>query len=166
MQKLKNTILASCIVSLVILCNNINAAERLELTLGGGGSSKPSFDQTSFGVNLGLGLNVTRHLELGVRQGLQFVDSGSSALRGSTGLATDWNLHPFKQLTPFVGAVGTVIYGGTSAFSVGPEAGVKLGLTKDSFLFAAGEYRFKVDTLRGPPVKDSVLYRVGIGLKF
>lgn len=163
--------LASCRGLIVLLSIGFGLSAlgdpgRVELTLGGGGSSGTSFNNTALGLNLGVGVNVTHHLELGVRQDLQFTDTGGAALHGTTGLAADYNVPLFGGFTPFVGVVGSVSYGGTSTFGVGPEVGVKFNLTKDTFLFAVGEYRFKVDSLHGPPVKDSVVYRVGIGLKF
>lgn len=168
MLKLKNKTLASWLISLVILSgigNVLGDSNKFELTLGGGGNSGTAFDNTAVGLNLGLGVNVTRHLELGVRQDVLFSDVGTSAFRGATSLAADWNLFS-SWLTPFVGVVGTFSYGGVNAFGFGPEAGLKLKLTKDTFVFVAGEYKFKVDTFSGPPLKDGVVYRAGIGLKF
>ncbi len=170
MQKNKNKSLASRIIGLVITfgleLTVLGDPGKYELTLGGGGSSTTSFESNVIGVNLGVGVNVTDHLELGVRQDLQFTDSGGAALHATTGLAADWNLHLFKRVVPFVGVVGSISYGGQSALGFGPEVGLKFKLTKDTFLFGVSEYKFKLDTLNGPPVKDSVGYKFGIGLKF
>lgn len=121
-------------------------ADLFEFTLAGAGSSDPDFEATQFSGDAGLGV-VLGGFIIGGRQTITYagspVDTVDDLWGGSTRGFVDWQLK-IGPVAPFFGAMGGVVYGDlvTDQFIAGPEAGLKLYVHDDTFIFFRGEYQF------------------------
>ena len=138
-----------------------------EMTLGGGGNSEKDFDNTSFGLNLGVGYYFSPPFEVSLRQAF---NHGGDTWNGSTALAADWHFN-LDKFRPFVGANLGWIYGKgmDESFAMGPEAGVKYYVLDKTFIYGMVEYLFLANGTRD--VKDNfnngtLRYSLGIGFNF
>lgn len=86
---------------------------------------------------------------------------------GSTELFADYNLSLCKAATLFGGVNASVYYGeGLSPlWYAGPEAGLKVNLSKDVYLYGRVNYDFQLDERKNSD-NDQFRYGVGIGVRF
>lgn len=145
-----------------------------ELTLSGTGGSKSSMDAAHFGILGGLGWFYTDELELGVRQGVNYVDLPSTSdnrLNGSTRGFADYHFAVSERARPFVGASLGYTYGGgvhDSPFG-GVEAGLKYYVRPKTFIMGAVEYQYFFTNLGHIDdgfKEGAFVYTLGIGYHF
>ena len=143
-----------------------------EFTLGGSGSSDKDFDTGSASVNASIGYFLTEGLELSLRQGATFADSGdgSDFWNGSTRGALDYHFD-LDRFRPFVGGNFGGFYGDsvTETWAAGLEAGLKFYVKPQTFIFAMGEYQwlFKDSENADDNFDDGrFLYSLGLGFNF
>jgi hypothetical protein len=139
------------------------------LSVGGSGTTSVDTSNTSFGANVGVSyeglFNVP--LEVGVRQGINYSDVDGSTVGGSTGVALDLNFYASKRLAVFGGVATDVRYadGVNLAWFAGPEAGVKVYLFQEVFVFGRVNYDLRVNERDGD-TEDAWRYTVGMAVKF
>lgn len=116
-----------------------------ELTLQGNGTSSVDFDTTDAAVEGGLAYFVTKNLELGVRQGVSWMnlENADDIWNGSTRLFVDYSFD-LKRFRPFFGVSTGYLYGDSTddSWIAGPEAGVKYYVFPKAFLYLLCEYNF------------------------
>ncbi|MDB5295686.1 MAG: hypothetical protein JWO31_1669 [Phycisphaerales bacterium] len=146
-----------------------------ELTLGGGASNGPDFNGFSASVNGSIGYYFTESLEVGLRQSVTYTDVNTTGgqLSGSTRVALDLHfpLGDKGQIVPFVGANIGYVYGDAvnDTFEAAPEAGVKLYLNSNTFVFILAEYQFFFDHANEASdsfSNGSFVYTMGLGFRF
>ena len=144
-----------------------------EFTLSGSGTSDRSVNFGGGGADAGLGFYITEMLEIGVRQSVTYSkpsdDSGSNwggSTRGFFDVVFD-----LKAFRPFVGASLGYVYGDDTndTWAAGLEAGVKIYVKPQTFLFGSIEYLWFFDS--GSAADDNFddgrfAYTVGIGFNF
>lgn len=143
-----------------------------EATLSGTGTNDNDFEDGSFGVTGGYGYYWTDNVQLGVRQSVNWVNSGdSNSVNGSTRFAIDYLFNAGGRLRPFIGANIGAIYGGnvTDTGTIGPEAGLKYFVNNTTFVLAQTEYRYHFDS--GDDIADdfddgSFVHTLGLGFTF
>ncbi len=139
--------------------------------LAGTGANDKGFDNGSFGLSASLGRYMTDHLELSVRQALNWAQvNNNSSSSASTRLAADYNF-PLGRWELFLGANIGYIYGGAvnNTGIAGPEAGVKYYLKPDTYAYLQTEWQYYFNS--GNALTDnfsdgSYAHIVGIGLTF
>ena len=143
-----------------------------ELTLGGSGSNDKNFDVGSGSIDGSIGYFLTDGLELSVRQGVIFADTGDGTdfWNGTTRGAVDYHFN-LDRVRPFVGANFGGFYGDTitDTWAAGLEAGFKFYVKAQTFIFAMGEYQwlFKDSSNADDNFDDGrFLYSLGIGFNF
>jgi hypothetical protein len=141
-----------------------------EITLNGSGTSDEDFDDTQFAIEGSFAKFLTRGWQVGVRQGVGFVDRGDDDWNGSTRLFTDYNFD-LNRLQPFLGLNFGYLYGDgvNNSWIVGPEGGLKYFLLPDSFLFASMEYNITFDDASdiSEAYDDGrIVYGLGLGIRF
>lgn len=116
-----------------------------ELTLQGSGTSDDEVDNTTFSIETSLGYFFTRNLELGLRQGIGYLDveDGDDQVDGSTRLFVDYHFD-YWQMQPFLGVNLGYLYGDgvVDSWIAGPEVGLKIFVLSSTFLYALMEYNF------------------------
>ena len=150
-----------------------------ELTLGGGASNSVDFDGFSANLNASLGYFFTDTLEVAVRQTIAYSDvqadptGDSSAWNASTRVALDLHfpMGDRGQIMPFIGANIGFIYGESvnDTWIAGPEAGVKVFLDEQTFVFILAEYQFffdEADEADDAFDDGAFVYSVGLGFRF
>jgi hypothetical protein len=118
---------------------------RWEFTLGGSGGSDRNLDSGSFGGTTQIGYFFNDNIEGVLRQSVDFAkgseDSRSNTV-AATRLALDYHFD-LGRIAPFVGVNFGGLYGDgvEEQFVAGPEAGFKIFLRPQTFLFLLGEYQ-------------------------
>ena len=143
-----------------------------ELTLSGAGSNDKDFDTGGFNVQANLGYYIIDSLELSLRQGVGYVNTGDDdAFTGSTRIAIDYHFD-LDRWQPFIGANIGYLYGSDDyeeSFIAGPEAGVKYFVNDTTFIFGTVGYDFLFeDTDDADDAIDDgqFVYGLGIGFKW
>ena len=96
-----------------------------ELTLSGEGRHGPDLNGTDFGVNFSLGYFLTKELELGVRQSVNYADdTGPGAALGTAPPASALDYHfDLGRWQPYIGANIGFRYGDVhNTFEAGPRS--------------------------------------------
>ena len=151
-------------------------AQPWEITLGLGATHGPDLDGFNASGNVSIGYFLTNDLELSVRQNLSYSDTGftaggGSAWDGSTRLALDWHftMGDKGQIRPFIGANVGYVYGETinDTFEAAPEAGVKVMIGSNAFIYIMVEYQFFFDQGSDTDVLSDgqFLYSAGVGFR-
>lgn len=136
-----------------------------EFTLAGGGTSDNEISNTSFGLNATIGYYIADRWNIDLRQGLSYTESPSHVI-GTTGVATDFSLFKIGPVSPFIGANAQVKYGsGDADVAVGPEAGLRIFLTSQTFIYGRVGYEFDLTNRHGSD-GDWLAYTLGIGVDF
>jgi hypothetical protein len=144
-----------------------------EFTLSGTGASDRGLDNGSFGVTGSYGWFLSRDLEIGVRQSINWssVENGRDQLNGATRGALDYHFNVTDRFRPFIGANLGVIYGRNvnETGVAGPEAGVKYYLNSSTFILGMMEYQYLFDD--GDEIDNNFdngafAYTLGLGLNF
>jgi len=152
-------------------------AQPYEITLGLGASHGPDLNGFNASGNVSIGYFVTNDLELSVRQTLQYTDvgqsgGGGSSWDGSTRLALDWHftMGDRGQVRPFIGANIGYVYGENvnDTWEAAPEAGVKVMVGANAFIYIMVEYQFFFDTGASTQAfsDGQFLYSAGVGFRF
>lgn len=147
------------------------AAETWELLISGSGSSDNDFDAGGFGVNVQVGYFILDGLELALRQGITFADSGSeSSWAGTTRVAVDYHFN-LDRWQPFIGAQIGYVYGEDvhDTWQAGPEAGVKYFIKEEAFIYGLVEYQFFFDDAGDADSAfddGQFVYTLGVGFTF
>jgi hypothetical protein len=142
-----------------------------ELTLSGEGRHGPDLNGTDFGVNFTLGYFLTKELEVGVRQSVNYADDTGpgSAWDGTTGVALDYHFD-LGRWQPFIGANFGFRYGDVhNTFEAGPEGGVKYFVNATTFVQLGVQYEFffDKDSRAGSAFSDGqFVYALGVGFKW
>lgn len=142
-----------------------------EFTVGGSGVNDEDFENGFASVAGYVGTYITDHLLVGVRQSLNYVDSGpSDDWVGSTRAALDFHFTD-SNLRPFVGANFGLVYGESvdETFAAAPEAGLKWYLKDETFLMALVEYQFffeEADDADEGFEDGNFVYTLAIGMSF
>ncbi len=171
LQKLFAVVACATLFALPSLSFAEFEAGNIELTLAGNAANGPDFDGFSAGASASIGYFVTKELELGLRQSINYTDVGvGSALNGSTRVAADYNFD-LGQVVPFVGVNIGFVYGDAvnDTWEAAPEGGVKIFLNKTTFIMIMAEYQFFFD--QGSNASQAFsdgqfIYTVGLGVKF
>jgi len=143
-----------------------------EITLSGSGSSDNDYDSTNLGVTGSLGFYPTETWLLGVRQGVNFVDTENdgSAVNGRTLGFADYHFD-LGRLRPFLGVAAGALYGEgvKDSLAAGPEGGLKYYADENTFVFGQVEYQVLFDEV---PDFDEAFddgafaYTLGIGFNY
>ncbi len=140
-----------------------------EITIQGSGTSDDSVDNTILSTEFSVGYFFTSNLELGVRQGIGFVDiEGSDDIwDASTRAFLDYHFNA-QRVQPFLGLNFGYLYGDNvnETWIAGPEAGLKIFMTDRSFLYALIEYNFTfedVDEADEAFEDGRFVYALGVG---
>jgi hypothetical protein len=144
-----------------------------ELTLGGSGANSQDFDGATASAQGSLGYFLSDPWELGVRQSLGYSDIGAvdgSSWAGSTRVFTDWHFD-LDRFQPFIGANLGYVYGDNvnDTWEAAPEAGLKMFVGPDAFVFGMVEYQFFVRNGGGVSAgfnNGQFVYSLGIGFRF
>ena len=143
-----------------------------ELTLAGSGSSDNDFDSTNLGATGSYGFYPSENWLLGVRQGVNFVDTknNGSDLNGRTLGFADYVID-LDRLRPYLGLSAGAIYGEgvKDSFAAGPEGGVKYYADENTFVFAQVEYQVLFENVSDvdDALDDGAFnYTLGVGFNF
>ncbi len=142
-------------------------AKLWSFTLTGVGATAVNGNATTFATEVGLSrlTRIVVPVDLGVRQDIGYASVGSK-FTTSTEVFTDVQLTAFNRFSIFAGPNVRYAYGDqTAKITVGPEAGVKVGLAKNVYSYGRANYDF---VLNGNKLTatDTIRYTVGIGIKF
>jgi hypothetical protein len=117
-----------------------------EFSLSGTGSNDREFDNGSFGVTGDYGYYLSRNLEIGARQSVNWaaIANADDTINASTRFAVDYHFDVAERWRPFVGLNVGAIYGdGVSDTGIaGPEIGVKYYVNPTTFIMLRSEYQF------------------------
>ncbi|MDN5869735.1 MAG: hypothetical protein L0H73_03285 [Nitrococcus sp.] len=145
-----------------------------EILLSGTGNSTDDLDGFNFGLQGQLGWYYTRHLELGVRQGVNYADvpnTGDNIWNGSTRGFLDYHFIATERAWPFIGGSLGYAYGESrndSGFA-GLETGLKYYVQPNTFIVGMAEYQYFFDNLSNldDAFDDGAfVYTLGIGYLF
>jgi hypothetical protein len=143
-----------------------------ELTLQGSGTSDHDVDNTTASVEGSIGYFFNEHLELGLRQGVGYLDveGGDDLWAGSTRGFLDVHFD-LSRVQPFLGVNFGYLYGDrvNDTFIAGPEGGIKVFLTNTAFLFGSVEYNFTfedADEADDAFDKGRFVYGLGLGIRW
>lgn len=141
-----------------------------EFSLFGTGANDEDFEVGTAGGGATLGYYLGDVVQLSLRQNVSFADFGDSVWNGSTRLAIDFHI-PLGPVRPFVGGNVGIVYGDTidETGAAAPEAGVKVYVKEDVFLFAIGEYQFffdDTDNIDDGFEDGNFVYSLGVGFNF
>jgi hypothetical protein len=145
-----------------------------EVTLSGTGASPSRFNGFEAGANGSIGYFFNDSLEASIRQSINYTDIGGPvAFNGSTRLAGDIHL-PLgdqNQFLPFIGANIGYDYGKglSDTWEAAPEAGIKVFVSNDVFLFGEVEYQFFFRNGGGVNngfKNGEFVYSLGVGFRF
>lgn len=142
-----------------------------ELTISGAGRHGPDLNGTDFGVNFSLGYFLTKELELGVRQSVNYADDNGpgASWDGTTDLALDYYFD-LGRWQPYIGANVGFRYGDVhNTFEAGPEAGVKYFVNATTFIQVGVQYEFFFDRDSNASSAFSdgqFVYGLGVGFKW
>ena len=175
---LKKTILL-CVVICIITTSTVWGVQETPqfkqgdrtLTLGGSGNSNKEFESTVLSVNVGFSYFVRDQIAAALRQEINFADPGNNQVwNGSTRVAADyhWDLNTVK---PFLGANIGYLYGDNvkEQFIAGPETGIKVFLSANTFVFVNAEYQilFKnADQINNQFDDGRFVYALGLGFRW
>jgi len=142
-----------------------------EFTLGGNGASNRDFDDSLGGLNFSYGWYTTPTLLLSVRQSLNYSNpsNGSQVWNGSTRVAVDQHLTAYGRVRPFIGVNAGGVYGENvrDTFSAGLEAGAKIYVRPQTFIYAIVEYGWFFRHSRGLDERfDEGQFTWGAGVGF
>ena len=138
-----------------------------ELKLAGSGQNDQDFDGGSVGFSGSLGYFVSKEMELGIRQGLNWSDAvggGGSAWTGDTRIFADYHFD-MDRWQPYIGGFIGYIYGDVSEESwvAGPEIGVKYFVNSTTFIDVNGAYAFNLEEGLD---EGSFFYQLGVGFRW
>ena len=144
-----------------------------EFQLSGTGTSDRGLDNGGFGVTGSYGWYLSRDLQLGIRQSVNWVsvERADDRLNGTTRGFADYHFNVTDRFRPFVGASVGVIYGDgvKETGIIGPEIGVKYYLNQSTFVVGQMEYQYLFDD--GDEIDNNFdngafAYTLGLGLNF
>lgn len=144
------------------------------LSLGGSGSSSNDFDASNFNTEISYGKFFRDNIEVSVRQGLSFADTGGdSAFNGSTRFAADYyfDFITDERWQPFAGVNIGYLYGDTvkEQFIAGPEIGARYFVNNTTFIAGTIEYQFLFEDAEGAENAyddGRFVYALFVGFKF
>jgi hypothetical protein len=173
---LRRVILAVALVLLWPAAAVVNAEPKqgnFDFTLSGSGTSSAHFDATSVSATGGIGFFLLSFLCVGARQDIGYSDTatGKDWIASTRGFI---DIHiPIAFLDPFIGANFGYVYGDKDvvedSFVAGPEAGLRVYLKDDAFLYGMVEYQvlFEDSQEAEDNYKDGrFVYSIGFGLNF
>lgn len=175
MKRLAAAVLAAAILpALPAIAQDENYGFRAgdrSFTLSGTGSSDRDYDTGSLGLSAGLSWFLTDGWEIGLRQDLNWSDSGNDNRWNGTTRGGGWYNFDLGRFKPFVGATVGYVYGeGVNETGViGPELGLKYFVNSTTFINAQTSYQYFFDD--GDDVGDNFdkgawIHSVGIGFRF
>lgn len=136
-----------------------------ELSLAATGATPAQGDSFQTGGTVGLGYFLSKDIEIGVRQGFSYSDTGPATWGGSTQGALDvhFPLGDDANILPFVGFFGGASYAthAETSWRLGPEAGIKFFLDDNTILALMAQYGFDPDS-----DFDSGSFGYSLGLSF
>ena len=146
-----------------------------ELTLGANAAHGPDLNGVTFSGNGAIGYFLTKELEVGVRQSLNWSDvasgNGGSAWAGDTRAFADYHFD-MDRWQPYAGGFIGYVYGDgvEDAWVAGPEIGVKYFVNSTTFINLGVQYQFFFDN-NSDSVGDAFsdgqfLYSLGIGFRW
>jgi hypothetical protein len=139
-----------------------------ELKLAGSGANDQDFDGGTVGATGSLGYFLSKELEVGVRQSLNWSDvataGGGSAWAGDTRAFIDYHFD-MDRWQPYAGGFIGYVYGDgvEDAWVAGPEIGVKYFVNSTTFIEANAAYAFN---LQDGIDEGSFFYALGIGFRW
>ncbi|MBI3844835.1 MAG: hypothetical protein HY292_09375 [Planctomycetes bacterium] len=142
-----------------------------EFTLAGSGVSDKRVHNSVANVSGSLGFYLTPAVELAARQDFIWIKSaGHSDTAAASRAALDFHID-LDVLQPFIGANFGYVYGELvkDTFEAAPEAGLKVFVKSDTFLFGMAEYRFFFrhgDDADAAFHDGQWVYSVGVGFTF
>jgi hypothetical protein len=143
-----------------------------EFTLQGSGTSDHDVDNTTASVEGSIGYFFTDWLELGLRQGVGYVDieGGDDNWNASTRGFLDFHFD-LGRVQPFLGVNFGYLYGDevNETFIAGPEGGLKVFLTNSAFLYGLAEYNFTfedADDADDAFDEGRFVYALGLGIRW
>lgn len=147
-----------------------------ELTLSGTGSSDRDYDDTNFGVDIGVGYFFNTCLEGVLRQTVNYskIQGDGTNWNGATRIGLDYNFvinRDDPRWRPFLGATVGYIYGDNTkdSFIAGPEGGLKAFVNDTTFIVASVGYDFKFsnnDDLEDDFKDGRWVYNLGLGFRW
>jgi hypothetical protein len=145
-------------------------AGNFEFTLAGSGVSSKHFENSVASVSGGIGYFLTSGIEIAGRQDFLWVKGAHSDNASASRVALDLHLD-LDILQPFIGANFGYVYGELveNTFEAAPEAGLKIFVKRDTFIYGIGEYRFFFDTSNDIDTgfdEGEWVYSVGVGFTF
>lgn len=167
---LRKLVLVGALVLLPSLAMAQPEAGNWELTLNGSGSNDNDFDNGAFALGGSLGYYISKELEVGLRQDINYVDLQGSNDDWAFGTRVFVDYHfDLDRWQPFVGANIGYLYGDgiVDTWAAGPEAGVKFYINKTTFVFGMVEYQWFFDN--GDDIDDNFddgrfVYSIGLGV--
>lgn len=142
-----------------------------EFTLAGAGSNDKDFESGTFNISADLSTYISDVWSVGLRQDVGYSDqaNGGSDWSGASQVFTQ--IHFGERVRPFVGAGIGYLYGDgvDDTFFGGPEAGVRVYVKPETFIFGRVAYQFLFES--GDDLTDQFddgrfVYTVGIGFTF
>lgn len=135
-----------------------------DLQIAGSGSAQQSFENGGANLNVSLGYLLTKEIEVGVRQGINYADFGNSTWAGSTFAFVQYNID-MDRWVPFIGANVGYTYGQDlqDSWGAGFEGGVKYFLNSTTYVGAVAAYEFN---LQEDISEGAWLFGLALGVKF
>ena len=144
-----------------------------EVTVSASGVNGNKFNGFQAAANGSIGYFFNDNIEAAVRQTLQYSDIGGVSLNASTALAGDFHipLGDQNQFLPFIGANIGYVYGKhiRDTWEAAPEAGLKVFVGPDAFIFGMVQYQFFFKNgsgINGGFNNGQWLYSLGVGFRF
>lgn len=180
MMKYIKTIIGA-LVATALLATVVNAAPSTNapvvssegqwtLSLSGtGATATKSPSDSVIGAQIALGHTgkLILPLEAGVRQGFGYASANGGTALFSTSPFVDWTVLKLGNLEFDLGGNVGATYGNTPlTWKAAPEGVVRLYLKQDVDLFGRIEYPFALNGNNGPVAQDSLVYTIGLRVKF
>jgi outer membrane autotransporter protein len=134
------------------------------LELSGQGNNDQDFENGSFAAQAELGYFLSKELEVGLRQSIQWSDFGDSTWAGTTGVFADYHFD-LDRWQPYVGAAVQYSYGDEvdETWFGGPEGGVKYFVNSTTYIDLNVLYGFNLED----GIDDGAFfYSLGIGFRW
>ncbi|MCK9274122.1 MAG: hypothetical protein M0P57_03435 [Syntrophales bacterium] len=143
-----------------------------EFTVQGSGTSDDSVDNSVLSSEFSIGYFFTDNVELGLRQGIGFVDiEGSDDVWNASSRGfLDYHFD-LQRFQPFLGINFGYLYGDNinETWIAGPEGGIKYFMSDRAFLYALIEYNFTfedVDEADEAFEDGRFVYALGVGFSW